>query len=216
MRRAAASVVGLAILLLVAGCGGGPRVTHTREVARFDRIEVSSGIDVDVVPGNGREVSVTAGRDVLDRVRTESSGGVLRIEVVDRGIVIGPDPLDDVRVEVDAASLRGLVIDGAGDVTMTGLDETQLELAVEGSGEIDAAGTADRLTATIDGSGDANLAALAVRTANISVDGSGDADVNVSEALDVDVHGAGDVTYRGDPTVRSSIEGDGDLRREGP
>lgn len=152
MRRLALlAVLGLA----AAGCGGGPRVTETRQVAAFERIEVSDSLDVEVVPGSGTEVQVRAGEDVMDRVRTESAGGVLRLDLVDRGIVIGPDPLGDVRVQVDADTVRGLLIDGSGDVTLTGIDEDELRLEVEGAGEIAASGTVDRLTATIQGAGDA-------------------------------------------------------------
>jgi hypothetical protein len=207
----------LALLALVAaGCGGGPRVTETRTVAPFDRIEVADSIDVEVIPGGGREVQVRAGRDVLDRVSTDSEGGVLRLDIVDRGIVIGPDPLGDVRIRIPAASVRAVRVDGSGDVTLTGVDQDALEVEVDGSGEIDASGTVRSLRASIEGAGEADLSALAARTADVEVRGVGDAEVNVSEALDVDVQGSGDVSYRGEPTVNSSIEGAGDLRREGP
>jgi Putative auto-transporter adhesin, head GIN domain len=203
-----------AVALVLAGCGGGPRVTETRVVEPFERIEVSDSVEVEVVPGSGTELRVRAGRDVMDRVRTESSGGVLRLGVIDRGIVIGPDPLGDVRVEVAADTVRGLLIDGSGDVTLVDLDEDELELEVEGAGEIEASGTVDRLTATIQGAGDANLSELATRTARVTVQGAGDADLNVSEELDVTVQGAGDVSYRGDPQVHSDIQGVGDISRE--
>jgi hypothetical protein len=207
-------VVVAALALVAAGCGGGPRVTETRELAPFQRIEVSDGVDVRVVPGSGRDVRVRAGEDVLDRVGTESSGGVLRVELHDRGIVIGPDPWGDARVEVDAAALDGVRIDGSSDVTLTGVDEDALALEVDGAGEIDASGTVDRLTATIGGAGDANLSQLAARTARVVVEGAGDAEVSVSDELDVTVEGAGDVSYRGDPSVESEISGDGDISRE--
>jgi hypothetical protein len=214
VRRLALAAV---LVLAAAGCGGGPRVTETREVAPFDRIEVADSIDVEVVPGSGTEVRVRAGKDVMDRVSTESSGGLLRLDVVDRGIVIGPDPLGDVRVRVAADSVRGLVIDGSGDVTLTGLSEDALSLEVDGAAEIEASGTVDELTATIKGAGDANLFGLAARSARVAVEGAGDADVSVSEALDVTVDGAGDVSYRGNPVVgRSEISGAGDITRVGP
>jgi len=44
-------VLATALLVAIAGCGGGPRVTETREVAPFDRIEVSDDLEVEVVPG---------------------------------------------------------------------------------------------------------------------------------------------------------------------
>jgi len=214
MRRL--GVLAAVLALVAAGCGGGPRVTVTRDVEPFDRIEISDGVDVEVARGTGTQVQVYAGEDVLDRVRTESAGGVLRIELVDRGIVIGQDPLGDVRVQIAAPAMRGVLIRGSGDVTLTGIDEDALDLGVQGAGEIDASGTVDDLTATIEGAGDANLSELAARTARVTVQGAGDADLNVSEQLDVKVQGAADVSYRGNPSVQSDIQGSGDLERVGP
>ena len=202
--------------LVAAGCGGGPRVTIARDVAPFDRIEISDSLDVRVVPGSGGQVRVRAGRDVMDRVRTESSGGVLRLDIVDRGIVIGPDPLGDVRIELPVDSLSGVLIDGSGEAEISGIDEDRFELEVRGAGDVTASGTVDHLSATIQGAADAELDQLAARTADLTVQGAADADVRVSDELEVTVQGAADVSYRGDPIVRSVIEGAGDLRRERP
>ena len=204
------------LLLLVAGCGGGDRTTETREVAPFDRLEVAESIDVQVVPGDGREVRVAAGENVIDRVVAESSGGVLRIDIRDRGIVIGPDPLNDVAVQVPASALARVDIEGSGDVTLEGIDQDALELHIEGAGDVEASGTVDRLTATVQGAGDARLSQLSARTARVEVQGAADAELNVSDELDVTVQGAADVSYTGNPTVRSDIEGAGDIHRVEP
>jgi Putative auto-transporter adhesin, head GIN domain len=82
MRRIA---IPLLALLVVVGCGGGPRVTKQRDVAAFDRLEVSGNIEVDVVPGDSGRVAVTGGTDVVDQVRTDVSGGVLHLHIVDHG-----------------------------------------------------------------------------------------------------------------------------------
>lgn len=204
------------LLLLLVGCGGGDRITETRQVEPFDRLEVSEGVDVQVVPGDGREVRVAAGEHVIDRVVTESSGGVLQIDIRDRGIVIGPDPLDDVAVQVAAPALARVDIHGSGDVTLEGIDQEALELHVEGAGDVEASGSVDRLTATIQGAGDARLSQLSARTARVEVQGAADAELNVSDELDVTVQGAADVSYTGDPEVRSDIDGAGDIRRIDP
>jgi hypothetical protein len=204
----------LALAALVAGgCGGGPRVTATRDVPPFDRIQVSDSLDVDVIPGAGGQVRVRAGRDVMDRVRTESRDGVLHLDIVDRGIVIGPDPLGDVRIEVPVRSLSGVLIEGTGEVALRGLDEDRFELRVRGAGDVEARGTVEHLTATIQGAADAELASLAARTADVTVQGAADADLRVSDQLDVTVQGAADVSYRGSPLIRSEIDGAGDLHQ---
>jgi Putative auto-transporter adhesin, head GIN domain len=215
--RVGVSRIGFLIAIVaLAGCGGGERITETREVAPFSRLEVSESVDVRVVPGDGRQVRVQAGEHVIERVVTESSGGVLTIDIRDRGIVIGSDPLGDAEVEVQASALEGVDIEGAGDVVLDGVDADEFELRLEGAGEVDASGTVDRLTATIEGAGDANLLDLRARTARIVVQGAGDAEVNVSDELDVSVEGAADVAYTGDPRVRSDISGAGDIRRIEP
>jgi len=213
--RLLALPLAVVLLALAAGCGGGPDVTETRDVAAFDRLEISDNVEVDVTPGDSPEVLVTAGRDVIDHVHTDSSGGVLHIDIVDRGIVIGPDPFDDVRVQVSIGALEGVRVEGSGDVTLTGVDHDALEIEIEGAGDIEASGTVGTLTATIEGAGDADLSQLAASTARVTVEGAGDAQLNVTDRLDVTVQGAGDVSYRGDPAVTSSVEGAGDLRREG-
>jgi hypothetical protein len=215
--RVGVSRIGFLIAIVaLAGCGGGERTTETRAVAPFDRLEVSESVDVQVMPGDGREVRVAAGENVIDRVVTTSSGGVLTIDIRDRGIVIGPDPLNDVEVQVPASELASVDIEGSGDVVLEGLDQEVLELRVEGAGDVEASGSVDRLTATIQGAGDARLSGLSTRTARVVVQGAADAELNVSDELDVTVQGAADVSYTGDPTVRSDIEGAGDIRRIEP
>ncbi len=48
MRRLAPPIALVAILAIVAlaGCGGGERIAETREVAPYDRLEVSDSVDV--------------------------------------------------------------------------------------------------------------------------------------------------------------------------
>lgn len=206
----------LLLLAALAGCGGGERIIESRDVAPFSRLEVNESVDVKVVPGDGRHVRVYAGENVIDRVVTDSSEGVLEIGVRDRGIVIGSDPLDDARVEVQASALDGVDIDGSGDVVLEGLDGQALSLALHGAADVDASGTVDRLTATIEGAGDANLLDLRARTARVVVQGAGDAEVNVSDELDVSVEGAADVSYAGNPRITSEISGAGDIKRIEP
>ena len=198
------------------GCGGGERITETRQVAPFDRLEVSESVDVQVVPGDGREVRVYAGENVIDRVVTTSSGGVLEIDIRDRGIVIGPDPLGDVEVQVAASALEAIDIGGDGDVVLDDLDAQELVLELHGAADLDASGAVDRLTATIEDAGNADLRDLEVREARVVVDGAGDAELNVSDELDVSVQDAGDVSYLGDPDVRSDVSGAGEIRRIEP
>ena len=205
-------VAALLVAILVAGCGGGTPTTQTRSVGSFDRLDVNGDVNVDVVPGDSRDVEVTAGEKVIDRVVTEASGGVLHVQIRDRGIVIGPDPFDDVRVQVSAAALDGIRVEGSSDLKLGRIDRDELSIEVNGSGDIEASGSVDNLIATIEGAGDAHLFDLEAKTATVTVQGAGDAELNVTDKLDVTVQGAGDIRYRGNPSIRQTVEGAGDIR----
>lgn len=202
------------LVLAVAGCGGGPKVTQTRDVPPYRALSVNDSVNVDIVPGDTRDVIVTAGEDVIDRVRTTVEDGRLEVSIEDHGIVIGPDPFDDVRVEVAAGALDTIRVQGAGDLDLGRVDKDRLTIVVQGGADIDASGTVNDLTLQIEGAGDADLSELQARTARVRVEGAGDADLSVSDELDVAVEGAGDVRYRGNPSVRQRVEGAGEVRPE--
>jgi len=209
---ATAAAAGLA----AAGCGAGSPVDVPRPVgAAVASLEVSSNVHVRVVRGATPGVTVHAGRDVIDRVVTETHGAVLRVGLRDRGIVFGHDPLDDVRVRVALPRLRDVRVDGSGDLDLAGLRARSLSFRVRGTGDIAARGRVRRLVADIRGAGDARLAGLRARSARVTLIGAGDIDVSVSDRLDLVVRGAGDVTYHGNPLVHRHVSGAGDVRRAG-
>lgn len=212
----AARALGAALLVLtLAGCGGGPRVSETRAVDRYDRIEVDDQANVVIEIGTPPEVVVNAGEDVIERVKTDVSDGVLKVHIDHEGITIGHDPAEDSDVSVRVASLEGLEVAGSGDASVTGLRAGTFDARIAGSGNLEASGRAGLLDLEVDGSGDADLDRLEVRNATVNADGSGNADVFVTGTLDVEVEGSADVSYRGDPRVTSRVEGSGDLTAVG-
>jgi hypothetical protein len=201
-------------LVLLIGCGGGPKVTQNRDVGAYTELQVAGDANVDIVPGDTSGVVVTGGKEVIDRVRTEVEDGVLDVSIKDHGIVIGKDPFDDVRVEVSAGALNTINVAGTSDLQLGELDKDSLTINIAGPSDIEASGTVDELTLNIEGPGDAYLGALGARTAHVNLVGAGDAELNVSDELDVSVEGSGDVTYRGNPSVRQRVEGSGEVRPE--
>src|SRR5215207_3988941 len=181
--------------LALAGCDvgdDGPRTTQTRDVAPFTRIDSSGSVDARVRIGNPRTVRVLAGEKVIDDVRTEVRDGTLQLTFDHHGFGGG-----DVDVEAD------------------GLDAGALTVRSTGSGDVELAGAAEKLTLDIDGSGDADLRELDARTADVVVGGSGDAEVTAGERLAVAIDGSGDVRYAGDPVVTKDLDGSGELKRAG-
>ena len=53
--------------------------TETRNVKKFDAIEVSAGIDLFLSMGNRESIKVVADDDIIDNVKTEVRGGTLHV-----------------------------------------------------------------------------------------------------------------------------------------
>lgn len=113
------------------------------------------------------------------------------------------------RVDVSKFRVR---INGSGDITLGELNADELTLNVNGSGNlrIEDGKVVDQ-NIDINGSGNFQAENLASKNANILIGGSGDITLWVSEVLDVEVHGSGNVRYYGKPTVSSSGNGSGDI-----
>jgi hypothetical protein len=177
------------LALPLAACGDdGPRTSQTRDVAAFTKVVNDTSVDGTVHVGAPERVEVRAGENVIDDVRTEVSGGALRIDFEHSGW-----GGNDVEVEAWTPSLDGIESDGSGDVEAEGVAAQAFTVSTDGSGDVHASGTADTLEVVSDGSGDAQLGGLEAKRATVRSSGSGDVDVRGAKALDVTEDGSGDV-----------------------
>lgn len=233
MTRSVFPALALAAAALLPSCqygpclrGDGPVVEETRVLEPFDRVVLRSSADLLLIPDSVFRVDVYAQANILDRVRTEVSGGELRVDL--RDCVTNTR---DIRAEIHAPSFRGLVVDGSGDVENAGtISVPAFDLAIRGSGDVALKLLTDALDTDIDGSGDVRLEGgamahsvrirgsgnvrafdLACEDATVDVDGSGDVRLRAESTLDVTIRGSGDVYYKGYPAITVDIDGSGDL-----
>jgi hypothetical protein len=182
----AAAVVAVAI----AGCAigdDGPRVSQTRDVAGFTRVDNQGSVDLRLHAGGPQRVRVLAGQKVIDDVRTEVRDGTLRVSFDHHGFGGG-----DVAVEATVPRLAGIRASGSGDVDADGVDAGSLDVRSDGSADIALEGAARQLTLDLSGSGDADLADLHARDANVTIGGSGDAVVR-ADSMSQHVDGSGEL-----------------------
>jgi hypothetical protein len=196
----------------LAGCAvgdDGPTTAQTRDVDAFSRIDNRDSVDLQLHVGEPQNVTVRAGKKVIEDVRTVVRDGTLQVTFDHHGF-----GGDDVVVEASVPKLTSIKASGSGDIDASDIDADAFEVRSDGSADITLDGTAYRLALDMDGSGDAHLGDLAAREANVKVGGSGDADLRAKQKLDVAVDGSGDVHYHGDPSVTKRVDGSGDVSRE--
>ncbi len=187
------------------GYGSGNIVSETREVATFDRLQVSGGsIHIVAKVGTPQSVSLQGDDDLLRYVVTRVEDGTLVIDLDSEYV-----PARDVEFQIATETLRSLDLSGSARVEIAGLSGENFELMLSGSGEVVAQGSTDMVTAQVSGSGNLELGNLHVREARLIISGSGNATVDASEKLAVNISGSGSVSYHGSPLIEQQISGSG-------
>lgn len=187
--------------------GNHRRAEETRSLPCFTKITVEAGIDLSYRPGDRCQARLVGDSNLLGLILTEVSGAHLRIEVSRSLQSEGP-----LRVEVQSPDLEELAVSGSGNATLSGVNSSKLRIEVGGSGNVQADGRVGALEISAAGSGNLDLAKLKAEEARIDIAGAADAKVYAARKLQVDVSGAGNVTYYGRPAqVVIDISGAGDV-----
>lgn len=216
MNGRASVLVGAAvfIVLAVSACdvnvlgvrGSGNVISETRDVSDFSEIAVLGSADVVVVVDGSESLTVEAEDNIMPLLRIEVRNGRLEL-----GSESSISPTTKIRYTISAARLDAVSVSGSGDITAIGIDADSFDVEIDGSGRIEAAGTAGTLSVEISGSGNYVGEDLVASVGTVRVSGSGDAVVNITDELDADVSGSGDIEYIGEPNITSSISGSGDI-----
>lgn len=215
----AAPLTGAAMTVIVGGSGpriegSGNVVEEARALSGFRALVINGPADVVMKSGTQERVVVSADDNIVPLITTTVEDGRLEVGVRKDASF---RTRNKVRVEVEFTEMGGITIRGSGDVKADRIRGGVFEVVVRGSGdivvdrvEVNAValsitgsgdvlireGRADSVGVVIEGSGDARLAGVESRQGAVRIRGSGDAQVHVTEALQVDIAGSGDVRYR--------------------
>lgn len=216
--------IGLALLALLAAA---PASADERRfpLTDFDRVIIEGPYVVHIIVGRPTAVTATGGRQALDlltldqqglmlrirRNRTASAGtpgaqtGVVHIELAARSLrsarIIGPTQL---AVENARGLQLELSVEGSGSIHAAGIDADNLSLALIGSGGIEIAGATRALTGNFQGTGEIKAADLRASRANIVSTNSGAVALRVDGPATITSNGLGEIRVFGRPdcTVR--------------
>jgi hypothetical protein len=193
--RLSRRLLGVVLVLAVTavGCastGSGDIVSETREVGSFDRIEVSSGISVEITVDPAAPAGVTSIYDdnLQDKIITEVNGDTLVVEV--RGNVIAPGSGRMVKIAMPV--FVGLLAEGGASVYGVGAAD-QLEIRAQGGATVD-------------------FEEMTVQTLDVGLDGGSTATVNPLLAITGSVSGGATLTMTNSPTTRDlDVSGGGQV-----
>jgi hypothetical protein len=208
----------------------GSITSESRPVSGFTGITLDIHADVAISQDNNFEVTIEARQEILDQIITEKKGDNLVIKNKDpKWHMSGENPI---RITIHMPKLNAIELNGSGNITArTDFSTDKMKLEVNGSGnvkmmgisassfmaEINGSGNVDHVSGKINdasfavnGPGNINAENLSGKTVRAMISGSGDISVGVSDELNVDIAGSGNVYYKGSPaSIKKNIVGSG-------
>ena len=234
MRRCWWVVILAAAVVVVAGCATGTTVsssgspvptatpvtpapataasgqaTESRQVRGVTGVELASFGELQIDQTGTESLTIEADPDVLPKLTSGVSGGVLRLRLAPGTSIKTAKP---VIYHLTVASLNSIAVAGAGVVTASNLQADRLAVDISGAGRITLAGAVKSQVVTISGTGNYDGENLQSATADVTVDGAAKAVVRVSTSLNATVEGVGSVQYIGSPQVTRKISGVGSVK----
>lgn len=190
--------------------GEGGVVTKTLKLDRFNEIGLAVVGEVFIHKGNTQKVTVEGQANIIDNLETEVKNGEWDIKFDRKTKNYKP-----LVFHITVPEIEGLAIAGSGSIIgeddFDGMD--RLSFSVAGSGNIEFAGSARKVSVSIAGNGDVDISDVKTEDCKVDIAGSGNCKIEVVESLSVSIAGSGDVIYKGSPRVSTSIAGSGRVRQ---
>ena len=197
-------------------------MSEQRDVSSFDAIKVEGALDVYLTQGESEAVTVKADENLLDVIRTEVSGGTLRI-YPEKNI----RNAKSTQVYVTLNTLRDLAVSGACDVESEGAIATEeLVLTVSGASDVALKIRAESLISKFSGACDGKLSGevgslslsasgacdvdaydLLAQDCQVTSSGASDVDVHAIKTLDAVASGSSDISFQGNPEILQQKSG---------
>ena len=170
-------------------------VTEMADFSGFSRIELDTSADLKVKIGNEFSVKMTGDQRRIDRMEFERSGDKLEISGRSRFGFFGRDSGGYIKIEITMPDLEEMEINSSGDAEISGLDNKEISLNINGSGNIYATGKSENLQIEVNGSGDIELDQFKSKSVSIEIEGSGNVDFDggTCDKMKIDVEGSGDI-----------------------
>lgn len=209
--------------------GNGNIIKQTYEVLSFKSIEISGTYDVILNQSDKESVSVVADENIINFIKVESKNNVLTISTkrnlkTKSNVQVFIDFIDVNSIEssgvsniisdsIIKANNFEIELDGAGTANLN-IEVSKLEVDIKGAGIVEISGNVDFNDIDISGAGIFKGHNLITRKTEIEISGASKAYVNASDILDVEITGASEVKYAGNPAVKQKISGVGVLIKE--
>lgn len=189
--------------------GNGKYIKKTlSKVTDFDDITLVGSIDIDYTQCDRVEASILGEENIVEHVNVTQHGRCLVVSLASGSYQYN----DRLVVALSSPNIKQVRVDGSGDVVLNHVQQEELSLMAQGSGDIHCNGKADKLTVSVGGSGDVKARKCKSIDVTAKVHGSGDIKVWASSSIKARVSYSGDIKIYGSPSHRDTkVRGSGDI-----
>lgn len=194
---------------------GGKRVTVTRNVGYFSKVDASGSVDIEFVQGKEQAMRIVGPKQFVDNIVVDKKGETLYVSHKSNSVTSFFD--DDVTLYIYSPDLTEVNLRGSCSFDVKdALDTDNLKVSVKGSGEADFDSiVCDAINFEVRGSGDIGAKRIDTKNAVANVFGSGDLDFDFLKADNVQfaVSGSGDLDAMLSQvkTMQLNVVGSGDM-----
>lgn len=197
-------------------------------VVDFDRLEIGSGMRINVEHSNFFSVSATGDRRNIEDLVVEKEGSTLVIRYRNNR-----QRRHNTVIEIRCPDLRAVMFSGGSDSRVSGyngesfdvylsggsmcqLDAefARLNVVLSGASYLSVRGEGDEIKADISGASSLRAFSFPANDGDILLSGASDAQVMVTGVLKVRASGASHLVYRGAPSVTSDLSGASSVHQE--
>ena len=201
-----------ALLMALSSTGFAQEATRTFDYSDFSKIELSTSADLKVTIDDEYSIIVTGDEDRINRMEIDKSGDELEISSKGRGFsLFGRNNDGYVNVTITMPDIEEMEINGSGDAEIFGIDNEEILLNINGSGDLYVTGKSESVVIEINGSGDVEMDEVAGDDVFIEINGSGNVEFVGGQCnrLEIEVEGSGDIDAKDLICKEVEIEVDG-------
>lgn len=166
---------------------------QSSDLTDFNKIHLNTSSDLKVTVGSDYSIEMVGDEERIENTILEVRGDTLKIKHKKRNFRYDND--QEMIINITMPNIEAMHINGSGDAEVIGVDNDELDLNVNGSGDMIVSGKTNALDININGSGDIRMDQVTGEAVEISINGSGDVEFEGGSCttMEISIHGSGDV-----------------------
>ncbi len=181
-------------------------ITQIRDLEAFTKIHIKGAVKLDVTGGEDQNVAIKIDEDYADYLLTSVEDGTLLIDMETKGKDKrwkGPK----IEVTISMQALESLVLDGAMDGKFTNLNGGDLDVSINGAGNLSIEGSCNTLRVRLNGAGNVEAENFKCKNADVRLSGAGNIEAYATEKAEIRLSGIGNIDITGNPKEVSKHKG---------